>query len=52
MTTDAGDRGIGFTLFQEVDGNLVATVYGGRVLAKGTIVQQIKNFWIIKIYHD
>ena len=34
MTTDASNRGIGFTLFQEVDSNLAPILYEGRVLSK------------------
>ena len=34
LTTDASDKAIGFTLFQEVEGILLPILYGGRTLMK------------------
>jgi len=34
LTTDASDKALGFTLFQEADGKLLPVIYGGRTLTK------------------
>ena len=34
LTTDASNKAIGFTLFQEVEGDLLPILYGGRALTK------------------
>ena len=34
LTTEASDKAVGFTLFQEVDGKLLPVLFGGRTLTK------------------